>query len=109
MGEIRFVGTGETRGYPYLVCKKKFVGTGETRRYPYPVCKKNISLWGGGGRGRFCPFTILAVLGTVLFLSIEKKERLYMLYMLAVYTLRRSFNIYHTSAAKLKKKHVSGS
>ena len=21
MGEIRFVGTGETRGYPYLVCK----------------------------------------------------------------------------------------
>ena len=27
MGEIRFVGTGETRGYPYLVCKKnKSVG-----------------------------------------------------------------------------------
>ena len=24
MGEIRFVGTGETRGYPYLVCKKVF-------------------------------------------------------------------------------------
>ena len=22
MGEIIFVGTGETRGYPYLVCKK---------------------------------------------------------------------------------------
>ena len=22
MGEIRFVGPGETRGYPYLVCKK---------------------------------------------------------------------------------------
>ena len=22
MGEIRFVGTGETHGYPYLVCKK---------------------------------------------------------------------------------------
>ena len=21
MGEIRFVGTGETRGYPYQVCK----------------------------------------------------------------------------------------
>ena len=21
MGEIRFVGTGETHGYPYLVCK----------------------------------------------------------------------------------------
>ena len=36
MGEIRFVGTGETRGYPYLVCKKR---TG-TRGYPYPVCKK---------------------------------------------------------------------
>ena len=25
MGEIRFVGTGETRGYPYLVCKNPFV------------------------------------------------------------------------------------
>ena len=25
MGEIRFVGTGETRGYPYPVCKKYFV------------------------------------------------------------------------------------
>ena len=24
MGEIRFVGTGETRGYPYLVCKNIF-------------------------------------------------------------------------------------
>ena len=24
MGEIRFVGTGDTRGYPYLVCKKIF-------------------------------------------------------------------------------------
>ena len=22
MGEIRFVGTGETSGYPYLVCEK---------------------------------------------------------------------------------------
>ena len=43
MGEIRFVGTGETRGYPYLVCKKRFVGTGETRGYPYLVCKKFLS------------------------------------------------------------------
>ena len=25
MGEIRFVGTGETRGYLYPVCKKKLV------------------------------------------------------------------------------------
>ena len=42
MGEIRFVGTGETRGYPYLVCKKRIVGPGKTRGYPYPVCKKSI-------------------------------------------------------------------
>ena len=28
MGEIRFVGTGETRGYSYLVCKKRIVGPG---------------------------------------------------------------------------------
>ena len=25
MGEIRFVGTGEARGYPYLVFKKRVV------------------------------------------------------------------------------------
>ena len=43
MGEIRFVGTGETRGYPYLVCKKRIVGRGNTRGYPYPVCKKDFS------------------------------------------------------------------
>ena len=27
MGEIRFVGTGETRGYPYLVYKKSYCTT----------------------------------------------------------------------------------
>ena len=27
MGEIRFVGTGETRGYPYPVCKNIFSAT----------------------------------------------------------------------------------
>ena len=42
MGEIRFVGTGETRGYPYLVCKKRIVRPGKTRGYPYPVCKKKL-------------------------------------------------------------------
>ena len=47
MGEIRFVGTGETRGYPYPVCKKRFVGTGETRGYPYLVCK-NYNLYAYG-------------------------------------------------------------
>ena len=26
MGKIRFVGPGETRGYPYLVCKIYFSG-----------------------------------------------------------------------------------
>ena len=41
MGEIRIVGSGKTRGYPYPVCKKRFVGTGETRGYPYLVCKKS--------------------------------------------------------------------
>ena len=43
MGEIRFVGTGETRGYPYLVCKKRIVGPGKTHGYPYLVCKKSLS------------------------------------------------------------------
>ena len=40
MGEIRFVGTGETRGYPYLVCKKRFIDMDETCGYPYRVCRK---------------------------------------------------------------------
>ena len=40
MGEIRIVGPGKTRGYPYPVCKKRIVGPGKTRGYPYPVCKK---------------------------------------------------------------------
>ena len=43
MGEIRFIGTGETRGYPYLVCKKRFADTGETRGYPYLLYKKEFS------------------------------------------------------------------
>ena len=42
MGEIRFVGTGESRGYPCLVCKKRIVSPGKTRGYPYPVCKKRL-------------------------------------------------------------------
>ena len=35
MGEIRFVGTGETRGYPYPVCKNNRIYDGveaETRK-----------------------------------------------------------------------------
>ena len=40
MGEIRIVGPGKTRGYPYPVCKKRIVGPGKTRGYLYPVCKK---------------------------------------------------------------------
>ena len=31
MGEIRVVGTGETRGYPYLVCKKEVSYMNELR------------------------------------------------------------------------------
>ena len=34
MGEIRFVGTGETRGYPYLVCKKYSISSGEANQEP---------------------------------------------------------------------------
>ena len=43
LGEIRIVGPGKTRGYPYPGCKKRFVDTGETRGYPYPMCKKEKS------------------------------------------------------------------
>ena len=43
MGEIRIVGPGKTRGYPYPVCKKRIVSPGKTRGYPYPVCKNICS------------------------------------------------------------------
>ena len=32
MGEIRFVGTGETRGYPYPVCKKEVSSTAKIEK-----------------------------------------------------------------------------
>ena len=34
MGEIRFVGTGETRGYPYLVCKNVFAKPEDFETWP---------------------------------------------------------------------------
>ena len=37
MGEIRFVGTGETRGYPYLVCKK-FLSSLQQNWLPFLTC-----------------------------------------------------------------------
>ena len=43
MGDIRIVGPGKTRGYPYPVCEKRIVGPGKTRGYPYLVCKKNVN------------------------------------------------------------------
>ena len=40
MGEIRFVGTGETRGYPYLVCKK----TGDAIKLLFGIGEVEISV-----------------------------------------------------------------
>ena len=40
MGEIRFVGTGETCGYPYPVCKKRIVCIGKFHGYPLYARKK---------------------------------------------------------------------
>ena len=40
MGEIRFVGTGETRGYPYLVCKKNIPNHLKSKvRIPISLCR----------------------------------------------------------------------
>ena len=44
MGEIRFVGTGESRGYPFLVCKKEFSSTAKTRASIPQVKKKVLHL-----------------------------------------------------------------
>ena len=49
MGEIRFVGTGETRGYPYPVCKKYFFL--HTRQGYSQFCGKPfLPVSQGGGR-----------------------------------------------------------
>ena len=46
MGEIRFVGTGKTRGYPYLVCKKKFSIKPHIVSICMGFCQQDItSLW----------------------------------------------------------------
>ena len=41
MGEIRFVGTGETFRYPYLVCKKQLSLLISRAGYRYPVFIEN--------------------------------------------------------------------
>ena len=43
MGEIRFVGTGETRGYPNLVCKKN-ISFANTSIYPWLLSVMIISV-----------------------------------------------------------------
>ena len=48
MGEIRIVSPGKTRGYPYLVCKKRIISPGKTRGYPYLVCKNMLSCMDSG-------------------------------------------------------------
>ena len=55
MGETRIVGPGETRGYPYLGCKKKIVSRGETGGYPYSVCKNRFV---GGGETHGYPYLV---------------------------------------------------
>ena len=40
MGEIRIVGPGKTRGYPYPVCKKEFSSTAKTRTTPVSLVRK---------------------------------------------------------------------
>ena len=39
MGEIRFVGTGETRGYPYPLCKKISSNMPVTLNFAFSVIK----------------------------------------------------------------------
>ena len=42
LGEIRFVGTGKTRGYRYLVCKKEVSSTAKNRTNCL-ICKKSLT------------------------------------------------------------------
>ena len=49
MGEIRFVGTGETHGYPYPVCKKiSFQGEYGKLSLNYPCYLSNLEHWTPG-------------------------------------------------------------
>ena len=43
MGEIRIVGPGKTRGYPYPVCKKEFSCIPDKDIHDIHVCKKEFS------------------------------------------------------------------
>ena len=45
MGEIRIVGPGKTRGYPYPVCKKEFSRTAKNKTNC--LTGKNISIFHG--------------------------------------------------------------
>ena len=44
MGEIRFVGTGETRGYPYPVCKKGFLALQILKGHIYALILPGLSI-----------------------------------------------------------------
>ena len=44
MGEIRFVGKGETRGYPYLVCKKIVIFATKQLHHDLSACTGYESL-----------------------------------------------------------------
>ena len=43
MGEIRIVGPGKTRGYPYPVCKKRMVSPGKHADILIRCARKNGS------------------------------------------------------------------
>ena len=73
MGEIRFVGTGETHGYPNLVCKKRIVGPNKTRGYHYPVCNNVFS----SPLGSLIPFSSFEIiLGSLMRPNSPKLVRL---------------------------------
>ena len=44
MGEIRIVNPGKTRGYPYLVCKKRIVGPGIKHADILTLFSRNVDL-----------------------------------------------------------------
>ena len=76
MGEIRFVGTGETRGYLYLVCKKSL---SQTRGHSATLIENSSNIYlcprdDSQGALRFtpvCPSVCLSVRPFVTLSGIE--------------------------------------
>ena len=72
MGEIRIVGPGKTRGYPYSVCKEEFSSNAKNRTKSVPYLQIHIykKVFSSYKKLLFFISDSFLLLPTVFFLSI---------------------------------------